>query len=495
MKKKSIIYLVLILILIGGLVWFFKFREKKQEPSLFEVQRGNVEKTISETGTLRKGNLINLSFESSGKIEKIFVKEGDKVREGDVLAKLESKNLELQLAVAREQLREAKAALQRLLSGPKEEEIELAKVNFEKAKGDFENFPSQVSSSFNYFYLKLKQIKDQIQVIKDLYFSDPLSYSQDFRAEKENIERNIEELESEKEEISTSNVKDKVEKVDQILNSIFSSLEKMRKIMDDVKEMKNISQSNILLLDSQKEIVNSLISQNLSLKTNYNLLKSALDSAQKNLNLLQSQPKKEDVEIYEAKVKEAENQVLILENNLEKTKLKSPVSGTVAKVFKEEGEKVEAMMKDIVFQILPEKNFEIEVDIYEEDVAKIKIGDPVEITFPSIENQKFFGKVTFIDPIEKIKDGVVYYGVKILPESLPENVLPGMSCDLKIIVERKENVLIVPEEALKKKDGEYFVDVFEGGKIFERKVKVGIFGDNFVEILEGLKEGEKVLLP
>jgi len=495
MKKKHIIYLFLVLILILFLFWFFKLREKKEKISFFEVKRGTVEKVVSESGTLKKGDLINLSFEISGKIEKIFVKEGDKVKKGDILAKLDSSELEIQLKKAEIQLKEAKATLEKLLSGPKEEEIEAAEVNLRKAKEDFENFPSQVSSSFDYFYVKLKEVKDQLQILKDLYFSDPLSYSQNFRKEKEKIEREIKELETEKENVSLSNVKEKIERVKEILDFISSSLTEMRKIMEDTKDMKNISQENITLLDTQKEIVNSLISQNLSLETNYNLLKSTLESAQKNLDLLLSKPKKEDIEIYEAKVKEAETQILLLEKNLEKTKLKSPVSGVVARVFKEEGERVETMMGDIVFQILPEKNFEIEVDIYEEDITKIKIGDPVEITFPAIEDKVFSGKVSFIDPVEKIKDGIVYYGIKILPENLPENVLPGMSCDVKIIVAKKENVLIVPEDIVRKKGSEYFVEIFEKGKILERKIRVGIWGEDFVEVLEGLKEGEKVVLP
>jgi len=495
MQRKSIIYLILFLIIILIGVWSLKFKGKKEELSFFEVRKGTVESVVSESGTFKKGDLINLSFETSGKIEKIFVKEGEKIKEGDLLVKLESSEIEIQAKMAKAQLAQAKASLEKLLSGPKEEEVELAEINLEKAKEDFKNFPSEVSSFFDYFYLKLKEVENQIEILKDKHFKDPFSDAQNFREEQYKIKEKIKEFETKKEEISLSNVKEKIEEAKEILNAIFSSLTEMKKIMKDSEDMRIITQQDLAVIDTQKETVNSLISSNLSLEKNYNLLKSNLDLKKKKLDLLTSQPKKEDIKIYQSKVREAEANFLLSEKKLEKTRLKSPVSGIVTEIFKEEGEMVEGIARDIVLQILPEKVPEIEVDIYEEDISKIKIGDPVEITFPAFEREVFSGKVVFIDPIEKIKDEVVYYGVKIKPENLKENIFPGMSCDLKIITQRKENVLVIPENVLRKKEGKYFVKVFEKGKIREKEIRVGLWGDEFVEILEGLKEGDKVLLP
>jgi RND family efflux transporter MFP subunit len=495
MEKRKLISIFLILILIFGGFSFFSSKTKKQKLEFVAVEKGEVKEVVSESGTLKRGNLIDLSFEISGKIEKIFVKEGEEVEEGEVLAKLDDSEIKIQLKMAKAQLAQAQASLEKLLAGPKEEEIKLSEITLEKAKEDFENFPDKVSSSFDYFSVKLVEVKKQIDILKDRYFRDSLSDAQDFRDQQYKIEKAIENFEEEKKEVSLPNVKEKIQKVDEFLETIFSSLEKMGEIMEDSEDMRIITQQDINTLYSQKEIVNSLIFQNLSLETNYNLLKSTLDSAQKKLDLLLSSPKEEDVEIYQSKVKEAEANLELLEEKLEKTKLKSPIFGKVVKIFKEEGERVEAMAKDIVLQILPKKNFEIEVDIYEEDITKVKVGDPVEITFPAIEGKTFSGKVIFIDPAEKIKDGVVYYGVKIKPENLPENVLPGMSCDLKIITQKKENILRVLQDAIEKREGKYFVKVLEKGKIKEKEIKVGLWGEDYVEILGGLEEGEKVVLP
>lgn len=109
---------------------------------------------------------------------------------------------------------------------------------------------------------------------------------------------------------------------------------------------------------------------------------------------------------------------------------------------------------------------------------------------------KFFeGRVVSIDPAEKIIEGVVYYEVTIDFEGkLPEGIKPGMTADIEITSASKENILVIPEEAIKKEDGKNFVKVYKNGKIEKREIKVGLKGDGKVEVVSGLKEGEKIIL-
>ncbi|MBC7074142.1 efflux RND transporter periplasmic adaptor subunit, partial [Candidatus Parcubacteria bacterium] len=202
-----------------------------------------------------------------------------------------------------------------------------------------------------------------------------------------------------------------------------------------------------------------------------------------------------ELEAQELQIKEKEKLLSEAERNLKKHYLYSPAKGTISKIYLKEGETVNLMGQNLAFQILPDSPFEIKVDIYENEIPKITLNTPVEISFPQFPNEIFFGKVSFISQVPKIKEGVVYYEVKIKPEKLPEKVFSGMSCDVKIIVKEKEDVLVLPREALKKKEGKYFVEVLKEGKKIEKEIGVGIFGEDFVEILSGLKEGEKVILP
>jgi HlyD family secretion protein len=159
------------------------------------------------------------------------------------------------------------------------------------------------------------------------------------------------------------------------------------------------------------------------------------------------------------------------------------------------------MITESFISLIPDTPFQIEVDIYEEDVVKIEIGDLVEINFIAFPEKTFKGRVIAIDPAEKLIEGVVYYKVTIEPdndenfEKIKEKLKPGMTADVYIEIERKENVLVIPQIALYKKEKKFFVKVLKEGIIKEREVKVGIFGSNDkVEILSGLKENEEIII-
>jgi len=111
----------------------------------------------------------------------------------------------------------------------------------------------------------------------------------------------------------------------------------------------------------------------------------------------------------------------------------------------------------------------------------------------SVLNEKGL-KVTGIDPAEKMIGGVVYYEVNIIFEEEIEGIKPGMTADIEIEVELKENVIAIPKEALKRRSGNRVVMVRNGKKIEERVVEIGIEGDDYVEILSGLAEGEEIII-
>ena len=152
------------------------------------------------------------------------------------------------------------------------------------------------------------------------------------------------------------------------------------------------------------------------------------------------------------------------------------------------------MVKDTVISLLPDETYEVEVDIYEEDIVKVKISDPVKISLVAFPDKIFKGKVIEIDPAEKLIEGVVYYEVTIGFEETPENIKPGMTADIAIQTARKENVLLIPKESLQEKDDKTIVQVFENGEIKEKEIETGLLGDEVVEIISGLNEGEKVII-
>jgi RND family efflux transporter MFP subunit len=214
------------------------------------------------------------------------------------------------------------------------------------------------------------------------------------------------------------------------------------------------------------------------------------------LSLVTAESRQVDIDLYQAQIRQAEARVLLYENQLLQSRLVSPLSGKIAEINKRVGELVQPALQDAVMVILPEIPYEIRADIYEEDVVKTAIGNPVDITLVAFPGKTFAGRIVSISPAEKLVDGVVYYEVTIGLDKAPEGMKPGMSADIVIKTNSKDNVLIVPEEAIMINDARNFVEVFVDGKIEEKDVEVGLEGtsDDMVEIISGLEEGEKVIL-
>ncbi len=134
MKKRNII-IIIVLILAVGAYAIYSFT-KKPEPKYTTVKviRGDVLQTVSATGTVEAETKLDLRFMNSGKIEKINVKIGDDIEEGEVLAKLDTSQLESQLTKAKASLNAATANLNKLLEGATAEDIRVSETAVENAQ-------------------------------------------------------------------------------------------------------------------------------------------------------------------------------------------------------------------------------------------------------------------------------------------------------------------------------------------------------------------------
>ncbi|GAI56771.1 unnamed protein product, partial [marine sediment metagenome] len=130
----------------------------------------------------------------------------------------------------------------------------------------------------------------------------------------------------------------------------------------------------------------------------------------------------------------------------------------------------------------------------EEDIVDVKVGNPVEITLAAFSDEILKGRVISIDPAEKLIDGVVYYGVTIDLEETKEGIKPGMTADIIIESDKKENVLVIPKGTVKKMDGKKIVQVFKDGEVKEREIEIGLEGNEYIEVISGLQEGEEVVI-
>jgi HlyD family secretion protein len=201
--------------------------------------------------------------------------------------------------------------------------------------------------------------------------------------------------------------------------------------------------------------------------------------------------------LYKARLKQAQSSLDLINKKIEDSAIKSPIKGKVIEIAYEVGEQVSQTKPAI--SVLAENNFEIEVDISEADIAKIDLGDFVEITLDAFgEENVFEGAVSFIEPAETIIQDVIYYKAVIIfdKEKNPwkiREIKSGMTANVMITTDKRQNVLVVPSRAIVERDGKKIVRVMVGKKVEEVEVQTGLRGDGgYIEILDNIKEGDLV---
>lgn len=133
-------------------------------------------------------------------------------------------------------------------------------------------------------------------------------------------------------------------------------------------------------------------------------------------------------------------------------------------------------------------------NLSEVDVSKVKTNQKATVTLDSLPGKTFTGKVKSIDRTGTVNSGVTNYPVIIqLDTSVPE-ILPNMAATANIILDSKDNVLLVPSAAVQNIQGESQVRVLKNGKVQSLTVQTGLASDTQTEITSGLSEGDEVII-
>ena len=171
--------------------------------------------------------------------------------------------------------------------------------------------------------------------------------------------------------------------------------------------------------------------------------------------------------------------------------LKSPITGTVIHRDVVLGETVEPDKH--LFEIADMQDVFVECDIYEQDVAKIKVGQKARIKLPAAyPKETFEGEVSFMSATLDPETRASHLWIRFLNNEM--RLKPGMQAQAAIIVKEKARAVAVPKEAVTEEGGEKFVYIEEGQNAFKRQsVVLGISNDKYIEIKKGLIPGDRVV--
>ncbi len=452
MKKKIIIILVIVALGVGG---FFGIRALSQNraaarASEFQttiVQRGNLTAIVGATGTVRSNQTAILSWQTTGRINDIGVKIGDKVKADQVLASLAKGSLAQNIILAEADLVSAKRALNTLLNSQLSQAqaqaaLANAKDTLDKAETKRESKSYQRASD---------------QVIEEAYANYILA-----KDEASKWEQRYDTVDNRPED-------------DPIRAAGLSEWAAAKQVLARAE-----ANYRYLLTDPDAEEI-AIADGNLV------LAQAQYDDASREWDRLKDGPDPDDV-------KAAEARIAAIEATIDSSNLHSPIAGTITEMRSKEGDQVAP--GSVSFRVDDLSRLLVDVQIPEVDINVIEIGMPARLTFDSISNKDYSGVVTEVASVGNSVAGVVSFNVSIELSNPDKDVRPGMTAAVNLIISEIENVLIVPNRAVRLKDGERVVYILPSGQLVPKAVNVtiGAISDLQSEVVAGVKEGDVIVL-
>jgi len=177
----------------------------------------------------------------------------------------------------------------------------------------------------------------------------------------------------------------------------------------------------------------------------------------------------------------------------------APTDGTITSLMFAEGMSIGALdtgnttSNQKVATIKTEGTPIVSVNLSEIDVSRVKINQKATTILDSIPDKTFTGKVIGIDRIGQTTSGVTQYSTIIQLDSSSAEILPNMTVTANIIIERKDNALLVPSGSIQSQGGQNFIIVLENAQQQSVPVVIGLTSDTQTEIISGLNEDDVVV--
>lgn len=499
LTKKYIIIFSAILVIILIAVFVFAFN-KNGVDQIFTVEKGSLSQTVSVTGKTKALSNVNLGFSKGGKVAKVYVDVGSVVEVGEPLVELDKSELDASLLQAQANFQTEQSRLDELEKGSRPEEIKVSEANLFAAQTTATNAINSLINALNDAYSKTDDIiHNQI----DTVFNGGTSGAPQFKsstmdgflsstveAQRRITEYKIIDWQNIKisKTISTSDLSKTALTIQEYLSYIQNFLDNVSKGFSS-KDTGEMATSRDVVASARTSF-NTVITNVQTAISTFNSANSSLAQAIASNTLINNGNTPEVISAQRAKVLQAKAQVENVNAQINNAILFAPISGIITVRDLKVGEIAPANTS--VISIISDTGFEIEANISEVNIRKVGTGNRVNISLDAFPGETFVGEVYYIDPAETLVDNVVNYKTKIRFDSKNRNIKSGMTVDLKIQTDNRDNVIVIPLYMVSKTAQGSFVKRYGTGELI--KIELGIVGDNgIVEVLSGLKSGDKII--
>lgn len=540
--KKTSILVAIVLLIVG----YYSYKSLTSTASEVRYVTGSVEKgtivsSITGTGQVGSAHQIDLKAKGSGDVVFVAANEGQDVKAGTLLVSLDAtdarknvRDAEVSLQSAQISLDKLKAPADKLTMVQAENALSSATESRHKAyddgintiSGTYLDLPSVMSGLQDIVYgtTVSRGVQDNLSAYADMVkmFDDGkiTSYKEDVSKKyilaRASYDKSFADYKASSRFSDATSTETLINNTYDSVKIIADSVKSTNDMLNYVKDV--LIQHNLNIpsyLTSHQNLLNSYTSQtNSHLLDLYNI-KTSISGAnrtivEKNeqLDNLKTGADALDLESAELSVKQRENALLDAKETLSNYYIVAPFDGTVAKI---KVKKADSVSSGTAVATFITKQMMATITLNEVDVAKVKVGQRATMIFDAIDELTITGKVTSVDTVGTVSQGVVTYTVEIGLDTDDQRIKPGMSVSASIITDVKQDTLLVPNSAVKSSNGSYYVEMFSTplisassttfglqgtpSKIAPNKitVEVGISNDSDTEIISGVKEGDQVV--
>lgn len=448
--KKAVVIIVILIVLAAA---FFGYRQMQaaqaaanSEFQTVTVSRGDLTASVGATGTVRSNQSAELKWSLTGRVGQVNVAVGDLVQPEQILARLDEQSLPQSVVMARADLIDARRALDQLLNS----DVARAKAN-------------------QALVMAQKELDDALQA------RESKDYARALPATVDEARANL------------VIAQDAVENAQELYDRVDNRPE------DDPVRAEGLAQLSAARRNYDRQLanLNYLLGrpndQEVSeADARVALAEANLKDAQREWDRLKDGPNSDDVTAAEARI-------AALESTIGQMVILAPFGGTVTHIESKVGDQVAPNMT--AFRIDDLSRLLVDVEITEVDINRIRPGQPVMMTFDAILDKEYSGKVTEVARVGVPVQGVVNFTVEVQLENGDDAVRPGMTAAVNIVTDLVENILVVPNRAVRLREGERVVYVLRNNLPVMTPIELGLTSDTLSEVVGGdLQEGDVLVL-
>ncbi len=435
--KKTIITILIVIFLAGGGYLAFRWQQQRkadQKSNLETVPatRGELIATIGATGQVRSSQSAILSWKTSGTVINVFIDVGDQVKAGEKLADLKQTSLPQNVILAQADLVNARKALEDLYT------------NAENAK-----------------IQAMQAIAEGAQTAKDAQYQ-----LDNYTVPTEQTRMGVMEA---------------VDIMEQRLNAARAAFEPYKYLPSGDETREDMKEK----LDQAQSDYNAAV-RRLEYEYQLEVAKANLKKARQDYEEWKNGPNPDEIAATNARIAAAQA-------TLSQAWIEAPFDGVITLAIPQPGDQVS--INNPAFRLDDLSSIYVDLAVSEIDINQIDEGQDVSLTFDAIRGKEYQGKVVEVDRVGTTEQGSVDFAVTVLLIDPDDEVKPGMTAAVNIVVNRLEQVLLVPNRAVRFKDGRQVVYVSKNNQISSVVIKLGASSDTMSEVIDGdLQAGDLIVL-